>query len=1541
MAADDEKLRTYLKRATTDLRQARRRLREVTDRAREPIAIIGMACRYPGGVTTPGELWRLVADGVDAIVPFPGDRGWDLDRLFHPDPGHPGTSHTREGGFLSDVAGFDAEFFGISPRESLATDPQQRLLLETAWEAFEHAGLRRDELPGSATGVFTGGTFQGYGASGGPSSDEVEGYLLAGSTTSVMSGRIAYTFGLEGPAVTVDTACSSSLVALHMACQALRQDECTMALAGGATVLATPGAFIEFSRQRGLAPDGRSKAFAAAADGAGFSEGVGLVLVERLSDARRNGHRVLAVIRGSAVNQDGASNGLTAPNGPSQQRVIRQALANARLSPSDVDAVEAHGTGTTLGDPIEAQALLATYGQDRDRPLWLGSIKSNIGHTQAAAGIAGVIKMVMAMRHGVLPATLHIDEPTPHVDWSAGDIRLLSESREWANGERPRRAGVSSFGISGTNAHLIVEQVPETEAETRPPDEPALDRPVPWLLSADGAEALRGQAEKLAAHVEDHPEQAVTDVGWSLAKTRSAFEHRAVVIGQNRADLLAGLRALADDRPHPSVVTGKATTGPGPVLVFPGQGSQWAGMGVRLLDDSPTFADRIAECQDALSPHVDWSLTQALTSPADLDQVDVLQPTLWAVMVSLAAVWAHHGIHPAAVIGHSQGEIAAACVAGALTLDDAAKIVALRSQALRKLSGHGAMASLATSEHHTHHLLTGLDQITIAAVNGPETTVVSGPPDQIAAAVAACEAQGVRARLIDVDYASHGPQVDQIADHIKDLLTGIQPRRTDVAFYSTVAAAPIDTTTLDADYWVTNLRQPVRFADTVQHLLRDGHRTFIETSPHPVLTIGIQQTIDHHNHHTATTIPTLRRDHDDHTQLLHALAQAHTTGTPTDWTPTLPTANTIELPTYAFQHHRYWLAQGNTPGSLPDAVDLADGGLLLTGQVAESGWLGDHGVGGTVLVPGAGMVEWALRAADAAGCSGVEELVLRAPLIVPETGSLQVQVAVDAAGPDGRRGVRVFSSQDPDAEPDREWSLHAEGVLTPEAPADGTGLTGVWPPPGAQAVDVAGFYERAEDAGYGYGPAFRGLRAVWRDDRDLLAEVALPEAAGEHGAFGIHPALLDAALHPALLTGRDDDPDGGGEVWLPFAWNGVTLWATGASTVRVRLSPAAGRGWAITVTDPAGAPVLTVDSMVPRATTPERIQRDRNAAQGKRGLFTIDWEVLPVPSSGRTEDWPVLESVPALLEGDAPPPPVVLARTPDVEAGDGLSALEELLALVQEWLAEPKLDDTRLVFLSQGAVPTGDDVDTVSASAWGLLRSAQSENPGRFTLIDLDSDGRLDQVGTALEQDEPQMAIRAGRILVPRLKRASDPAGEGAPLDPEGTVLITGGTGTLGGLVAEHLARTWGAKHLLLVSRRGPNAPGADTLKTKLTDLGAQVQIVAADLTDAATVTDLVHDLNLTAVIHTAAVLDDATLTTLAPDQLRRVWHAKATTARHLHHATRHHDLAAFVLFSSAAATLGSPGQAAYAAANAYLDALAHHRHTHHLPAQSIAWGLW
>ncbi|MGO4462806.1 type I polyketide synthase [Streptomyces sp. M-16] len=954
---NEQKLLDHLRWVTAELKQTRQRLREVEADEPEPIAVVGMACRYPGGVRSPEDLWRLVRDGRDAVSGFPVNRGWDLDSLYDPDPDHLGTTYVREGGFVHDAGDFDADFFGISPREALAMDPQQRLLLETAWEAFERASVDPTAVAGSRTGVYVGTTYTGYGSDREGAAENVEGHLMTGIATAVSSGRLSYAFGLEGPAVSVDTMCSSSLVAIHLAVQSLRQGECALALAGGAQIMSTPEVYVEFSRQRGLSPDGRCKPFAAAADGTGWSEGVGVLLLEKLSDARRNGHRVLAVVRGSAVNQDGASNGLTAPNGPSQQRVIEEALANARLSPHEVDLVEAHGTGTTLGDPIEAQALLATYGRSRPegRPLHLGSIKSNIGHSAAAAGVAGVIKAVMSVRDGVLPRSLHIDGPTPEVDWSSGAVELLTEERPWPATEGPRTAAVSSFGASGTNAHVIVQAAgqdtdQDADAESAP-RAPERARPVfpaatlPWVLSGRTAEGLRGQAARLRAFA-DTPGTADTPVsdaaiGLALATTRAGLERRGVVPAGSRA----GLDALAAGLPAAGVVEGAVITGAErPVFVFPGQGSQWAGMAVELYDSSPVFAARLEACAVALAPFTDWSLLEVLRQEAGapgFDRVDVVQPALWAVMVSLAELWRAAGVVPAAVVGHSQGEIAAAAVSGALSLEDAAKVSALRAKALLALAGRGGMVSVAETADAVVERISGWgERLALASVNGPQSTVVSGAPEALDELMAACEADGVRARRINVDYASHGPQVESIRDEVIGLLSGIEPRTAELPFFSTVTGEWADGSELDAEYWYTNLRRTVRFQDAIGALLERGHGLFVESSAHPVLTIGVQETIEAVGA-SAVTLGTLRRDEDGPQRFLASLAQAWTHGAPVDWqgvcaTPDAP----ADLPTYAFQRRTYWL-EGAPAADRTPVVDEVEAGFWNSVESADVAALAD------------------------------------------------------------------------------------------------------------------------------------------------------------------------------------------------------------------------------------------------------------------------------------------------------------------------------------------------------------------------------------------------------------------------------------------------------------------------------------------------------------------------------------------------------------------------------------------------------------------------
>ncbi|WP_439677341.1 type I polyketide synthase [Embleya sp. MST-111070] len=1375
--ANEEKLRDYLTRVTADLHQARRRLRENEEARNEPIAVVGIGCRLPGGVRSAADLWRLVAEGRDAIGGFPTDRGWDLDGLYDADPDAVGKTYTRQGGFLHDAAEFDAAFFGVSPREALAADPQQRLLLETAWEALEDAGIDPAAVRGSATGVFAGVIAQEYTPRLYKSTpDRVDGYVLTGSTTSVASGRISYTFGFEGPAVTVDTACSSSLVALHLAAQSLRSGECDLALAGGATVMASPGMFVEFARQRGLSADGRCKAFAGAADGTGWAEGVGLLVLERLSDARQAGHRVLAVLRGSAVNQDGTSSQLTAPNGPSQQRVIRRALANAGLTPADVDAVEAHGTGTRLGDPIEAQALLATYGRDRtpEQPLWLGSLKSNIGHAQAAAGVAGVIKMIEALRHGVLPETLHVDEPTSHVDWPSGGVRLLTESRPWPDVDRPRRAAVSAFGVSGTNAHVILE-LPDEDREVAEPPTTVSAPSIPWVLSAKSVPALREQAARLT----DVPGAA--EVGFALVSSRSVFGERAVVLGTDRTELDAGLAALARGEQTPTVVTGSAGAPGRTVFVFPGQGSQWTGMAADLYAQAPVFAARFEECAKAVEPHLDWSLVDVLTGvegAPSLDRVDVVQPVLWAVLVSLAEVWRAYGVAPDALVGHSQGEIAAAVVAGGLSLEDGATVVALRSRAIVALSGRGGMASVAESVEVLRERLSAWDgRISVAAVNGPGQVVVSGEPDALAELVAAVTDEGGRARLIPVDYASHSAQVEEIRARIVADLAGIAPVSGTVPVWSTVTGDWLDTAEMDAAYWATNLRETVRFEEAVRGLAEADHGVFVEVSPHPVLTAAIQDTLEAAGAVDPVVVGTLRREQGDLLRLHTSLAEAFVRGVPVSWEAAFAFAEgtlpRVSLPTYAFQRERFWLDTGEHTEPVEAAADSAFWELVEGGDPAGlSAALGD--VDGDLAEP--------LGA------------------VLPALSSW--------------------------------WERRRSGAVTQS-----------W-----------------------------RHRIVWRP-------VADPGRSRPDGIW--------------LLVVPDDSEA------APWAdWFGDALAAAGARVVPLAVA---------------------------------REDADREAL---RDRLTDAVAAAGGPVAG-------IVSLLALAEGPVPG----FAAVPWGAAAT--------LALVQG------LGDAGVVApvwaVTGGAVSIGAE-DPVrvpeQAQVWGFGGIAAAELPDLWGgLIDLPAriptGAAADRLVAVLSgaTGETEIAVRDAAIWARRLVRATPDAGpDPTPWQPTGTVLVTGGTGALGGHAARWVAER-GAPHVLLVSRSGADAPGAAALAAEVGAFGARVSFAACDVGDRAALADVLAaipaDLPLTAVVHTAAVLDDAVIADLTLDQLDRVLRVKVDGARHLDELTRDLDLSAFVLFSSLAGICGVPGQANYAPGNAYLDALAARRRAAGLPATAISWGHW
>ncbi|MFG2938753.1 SDR family NAD(P)-dependent oxidoreductase [Streptomyces sp. NPDC048282] len=1496
----------------------------------DPVAIVAVGCRFPGGVSSPEDLWRLVADGVDATAEFPADRGWDLASLHHPDPDKLGTTYTRRGGFLDGVADFDPLFFGMSPREALATDPQQRLLLEVAWETFERASIPAPELRGTATGVFVGLMHAG-GYARGLSPHELESHLGVGSSASVASGRIAYVLGLRGPAMTLDTACSSSLVALDLAARSLRAGECSLALAGGVTVLSNPQPFVVFSRLRGLSPDGRCRSFAAGADGTAWAEGVGLVLLERLSDARRHGHPVLAVLRGSAVNSDGASNGLTAPNGEAQRDLIRLALADAGLRPSDVDAVEGHGTGTALGDPIEAGALLATYGRHRDPsdPLWLGSVKSNLGHTQAAAGVAGLIKLLEAMRHEELPASRYADRPSPHVDWADGAVRLLDRARPWPRRDRPRRAAVSSFGIGGTNAHVIIEE-PTDQAPERP-SAPAAPLPVtPWLVGGSGEAGLRAQAAGLAAALTGTADgTGALDAAYSLATTRAPLSHRAAVVASDAEGLLAGLRDLAAGVDGPALLRGVARPRPKVAFLFPGQGAQRPGMGRELRAAFPVFDAAFTGLCEEFTPWLDRPLLEVLDDPGLLHRTDYAQPALFAHAVALHTLLADLGVGPQYLLGHSIGELAAAHVAGVFSRADAVRLVAARGRSMAALPAGGAMLALRAPLADVTPLLDGVPgrTVAVAAVNGPESVVLSGPEEAVTELATAV---GRPYRRLPVSHAFHSPLLDPMLADFRAVAESVAYHRPSVPVVSTLTGGIASDALATAGHWVRQARETVRFADAVGALAEEGVTAFVEAGPARSSGATAEECV---GQDADAVFPSCG----DAGTTVEALAALHVHGVSVDWRSVYAHtgARRRPLPTYPFQRQRYWLDAGRpTERSghplLGEPVPDADGpGIRHTAVLSldRQPWLADHLIGDRAVVPATVFAELAVRAGRAGRADGspgpvrLAELALHEPLVLHPGAGARVQVVTGEPDETGGRPVTVWARR---ADTPGRWTRHATATTTPAetppattTPADAPPATtapadapvgdppGTWPPPDARPVAVD--YPRLTAHGHRYGPAFRAVTALWRRGEEVFAELALPPGeAATAGSYTLHPALFDAALHAALLAEQPGAPK------APLTCSGVTVYASGASAARAvvrRLGPDEFR---VALSDGAGRPLAVVESVVTRAIS------TRPSAE----TYRLVWR--PVGPDGAVSTEHELLDVARLAAGlpsDATVP----------ERVRGL--LSAVLERVRDWTADAR--PGRLLVLTGDA--SGDDPDLAEAAVAGLVRSASSEHPGRIVLVDR-RDAPVDPavLAAALRSGEPELALRDGAVLAPRLTLADPPADGRAEPALDGTVLVTGGGGALGASLARYLAVERGVRRLVLAGRSGKVPEWAG-------ELPADVRVVACDVSDRAAVDALVASCGpgLSGVFHLAGVVDDGVVDAMTPDRLAAVLAPKADGAWHLHEATKGLGLSAFVLYSSAAGVLGRPGQSNYAAANGFLDALARHRVARGLPAQALAWGPW
>ncbi|MDC3955567.1 type I polyketide synthase [Polyangium jinanense] len=1614
---------------------------KATARPEEPIAIIGFGCRYPGGVHDGETFWRLLSDGVDAIGEVPKER-WDIDEYFDPDPSVPGKIVTRMGGFLREIDQFDPQFFGISPREAERMDPQQRLLLETSFEALENAGIAPETLMGRDAGVFVGLMYHDYAGMTGGAPEELDGYMGTGNAGSIASGRLSYLLGLRGPSLTLDTACSSSLVAIHLACRSLRSGESSMALAGGVAVMLTPSTFIEFSRLGGLARDGRCKTFSASADGVAWSEGCGMLALKRLSDAERDGDPILAIIRGSAVNQDGKSQGLTAPNGPSQEQVIRRAFADAGIDPGAVDYVETHGTGTTLGDPIEASALGAVLRDVRthDDPVIIGSLKSNIGHTQSAAGVGGVIKTLLAMRHGEIPRSLHFSAPSPHIAWSELPLKVASEAIPWKPGRKKRIAGVSSFGFSGTNAHVVLEEAPPRVA---PPPSSSAPRTYLLPLSAKSSAALTATARMYSDYLA-RAEEDLEAIAYTASTRRSQHEHRLAVVGETKQEIAAILGGFVRGESPAGLCQGRASaTPPKVVFVFPGQGSQWLGMGRELLEKEPAFREALSTWDAAIRHEAGFSVIDELLrdeATSRLGEIDVLQPVLVAVEVALASLWRSWGIEPAAVVGHSMGEVAAAFVAGMLSLEDAAAVICRRSRLMRKLSGTGAMALVELALDDVENALEGFeDALSVAASNGPRSTVISGEQGALAELLAKLDQRGVFHRKVKVDVASHSPQMDQLRDDLLAQLAGVRPRAGRVPMLSTVSRAHLQGEELVAAYWADNLRKPVLFSQVVSHWIAEGHTTFLEMSPHPILLTSVEENLRASNT-SGQTLASLRRGQDERKSLLASLGALHTQGLPIAWRQFHPGEGRVAaLPTYPWQHARYWmkapdatprrgrqkpghehelLGKGKSIAGLP-RLRIFESSMRL--ETAPS-YLEDHRVGDDVVFPAAGYVEMVFAAAHASyGESpvSIEGLSIDQMLALPPDTETSLQVTLDQES--GGASVLVASRVDADT----DWRTHATGRLVVTAAPDEAPRLEERPASLRARLDGTcsseEHYEWLAGVGLPYGPAFQGVVDIARGEGLALGRVRLPGDLST-GAYRVHPALLDACLQVSagLFDSRSTASTASRSLHVPVGASSIRLHARPTREVWVLAQPSGEqdpetreRVVDLRIVDDEGRVLLDIralrlrplhvrhrvrhesdewmlDIAWRRAEPPADpafsssgtwlVFGDRGgmaarlaealAAKGQRCVRVVSGDrfakigedIYSIDVSSRNDH----ESIVVDVLGDGKDCRGVLhlfgldaapfeLATPESLVTDLDHGPTSVVHLARALLAMGYRDMPRLCLVTRGAQGVGDDPAAISVSQapiWGLGRTLALEHGElKCKMIDLPVEGSEDEVALLLREaathdQENQVALRREGRYVARVARAQRDTAGASPLvlTSEGDYVITGGLGGLGLSLAQWMVDK-GARHIVLVGRRGPDERAAAAIEA-MNKTGANIRTVAADVSRREDVDRLLETVAregrpLKGIVHAAAVLDDHTILELSSENFRRVFGPKALGAFHLHHATKHTPLDFFILYSSAASLFGSPGQGNYTAANAFLDALAHHRMRNGLTALDIQWGAF